>query len=156
MSSFYVRPIDQVGEDRPGNGTMLEVFECFDSPCEQHRLHFDTLEEARGHIRQFKHDTRKPISSDKVNSFEAEGHYFDVAGEYPSFDEVEHFTKFLELKYGDDEHFDAKEWMEVVCTEEGIKMVCVMSSRASGSGLNPMVFDNIIKVEDVLSEKAQS
>jgi len=150
MSSFYVRPIDPVGEDRPSNGTMLEVFECFDSPCNSHGLHFGTLEEARGHIRQFKRETRKPISSNKVKSFEVEGHYYDVAGEYPSSDEVQHFTKFLELKYGDDEYFDAGKWIEVVCTENGIKMVCTMASHISGNGLNPLVFDNIVKVEELL------
>lgn len=151
MSLFYIRPIDPVGEDMPSNGTTLEIFECFEESCE-HTHHFDTLEGARNEIRSFKKTRDKPISSDKVNSFKTEGYYYPVAGEYPAVDEVEHFATFLRLKCGEDADFDPSEHIEVVCLEDKIIMVFTGMTHISGNDPNPMVFDGIVKVEDVIAQ----
>lgn len=145
-SKFYVREIDPLYEDMPSNGTMLDVFECFEEPCDTHK-HFPTLETARKEIRDFKIETTNAISSDKVMSFSESGYYYKISGDLPTFDEVQHFSKFLELKLEDD--FDSKH-IETICDNNSIKLVYFLEKSTTGNGLNPMVYDNIIKVEDEL------
>lgn len=148
-NSFYIRAIDPVFENMPSNGSMLEIFECFENDCKTHQ-HYKTLEESRKVLREFLKKIDKPISSDKVMYFSESGYYYRIAGDYPTADEIKHFSKFLNLKLEGD--FDSK-YIETVNENNTVKLVYIMEKRATGNGLNPMVFDNIVKVEEELEKE---
>lgn len=136
MSLFYIRPIDPLGEDPPFFSPEVDIFECensqdTDHPC--NHKHFNTLYEAKRAIVEASRKSERRVSSDKVMSYSSEGYLLKISGEYPAFDEVEHFEKFLLEKTGQD---DVKDLIEVVCLKDGIYLYCSMTTTLSGNNLN--------------------
>ena len=58
----------------------------------------------------------------------------------------------LRLKCGEDADFNPSEHIEVVCLEDKIIMVFTGMTHISGNNPNPIVFDGIVKVEDVIAQ----
>lgn len=91
------------------------------------------------------------ISSEKVSSFMVEGFAYPLRdGAFPSREDMEHFSTFLRLKLG--EEFDPA-MIQRKQHRGQYNLIYTMFESLSGNHLNPLVYDNIVKVEDVLENK---
>lgn len=130
MSLFYIRPIDPLGEDPPFFSQDIDIFECEESKSNCDHKHFDTLHDAKRAVVNVLKKTDIKVSSDKVMNYSSEGYFLKISGEYPVFDEIEHFEKFLFNKTGQEE---TKNMIEIVCLEKGIYLYCAISTTLSGN-----------------------